>query len=165
MLEVSQYIAESIGYKNVTKALNTVFGLKVTIEKYVEIGTGEDDIEFRNDFSMLIKYRECNFVLEIGDTRMQGMMNSGNVGGRLGILIPDFTRLDGWAPYIDDNGTRYTYLKWRFPKKSKIWDFLTYEGQGRDLEAVTKSLQILKDYLNEQIRLENEEKDRNSFGF
>ncbi|PCS11534.1 hypothetical protein RU88_GL002121 [Lactococcus raffinolactis] len=43
---------------------------------------------------------------------------------------------------------------------------MKYEGtSGNNLETMIKSLQILKNYLDEQIRLKREEEDRNSFGF
>jgi hypothetical protein len=58
-----------------------------------------------------------------------------------------------------------TLLEWEYPEKSEIWDILMYESLGYDLEGLKIRFQILKDYLNEQIRLENERKDRNSFGF
>ncbi|WP_314087785.1 hypothetical protein [Pseudolactococcus chungangensis] len=163
-MEVIPDIKNSIGYINVNQALSDVFGTSVSLIKYEGIGKGEEDIEFRNDFRMVLKYRNINFVVWIGDTRTKGMMNSGNVGGRLTLLVPDFETSEGWSEYIYDD-VRFESLEWKFPKKSKIWDFLTYEGHGNNLETIIQSLQILKNYLNEQIRLENEEKDRNSFGF
>jgi hypothetical protein len=169
-MEVIPDIKNSIGYINVNQALDEIFGASAVLEKYEEIGKGEEDAEFRNDFRMVLKYRNVNFVVWIGDTITQGMMNAGSIGGRFSIMIPEYLLpnakpLSGWAWNPLGNGKLFTEFEDEFPKHSEIWDLLRYEGHGNDLKSIKKSLQILKDYLNEQIRLENEEKDRNSFGF
>ena len=93
------------------------------------------------------------------------MMNQGRHGGRVNIFIPDSDWTEGWAPYIDDAGRRYTYLMNKFPEKSETWDILMYGSLGYDLEGLRIRFQILKHYLDDQIRLKREENDRNSFGF
>ena len=93
-------------------------------------------------------------------------MNSGNVGGRLSIFIQDFDNIDDWAPYRDNDGINYKYLRDEFLRESETWNFFRQAGtHGNNLETMIKSLQILKNYLDEQIRLKREEEDRNSFGF
>jgi hypothetical protein len=65
-----------------------------------------------------------------------------------------------------ENGELFTELWYAYIDNSEIVDFLKYEGtSGNNLETMIKSLQILKNYLDEQIRLKREEEDRNSFGF
>ncbi len=65
-----------------------------------------------------------------------------------------------------ENGELFTELWYAYIDNSDIVDFLKYEGtSGNNLETMIKSLQILKNYLDEQIRLKREEEDRNSFGF
>ncbi|MBW9298359.1 hypothetical protein D9N16_06205 [Lactococcus raffinolactis] len=65
-----------------------------------------------------------------------------------------------------ENGELFTELWYTYIDNSEIVDFLKYEGtSGNNLETMIKSLQILKNYLDEQIRLKREEEDRNSFGF
>ncbi|WP_368651348.1 hypothetical protein [Lactococcus raffinolactis] len=65
-----------------------------------------------------------------------------------------------------ENGELFTELLYAYIDNSEIVDFLKYEGtSGNNLETMIKSLQILKNYLDEQIRLKREEEDRNSFGF
>ena len=65
-----------------------------------------------------------------------------------------------------ENGELFTELWYAYIDNSEIVDFLKYEEtSGNNLETMIKSLQILKNYLDEQIRLKREEEDRNSFGF
>ena len=165
-MEVISDIKNSIGYINVNQALKDVFGSSIFLIEYEEIGKGESDSVHKNDFRFIFKFKRWKFVLDILDTRIKGMMNSGNVGGRLSIFIQDFDNIDDWAPYRDNDGINYKYLRDEFLRESETWNFLRYEGtRGNNLETMKKSLQILKDYLDEQIRLKREEEDRNSFGF
>ena len=53
----------------------------------------------------------------------------------------------------------------KFPEKTETWDVLMYGSLGYDLEGLRIRFQILKHYLDDQIRLKREENDRNSFGF
>ena len=120
---------------------------------------------------MVLTYRNIDFMLWIGDTRTKGMMNSGSIGGYLSIMIPNYLvvnskSLSGWAWNPLENGELFTELWYAYIDNSDIVDFLKYEGtSGNNLETMIKSLQILKNYLDEQIRLKREEEDRNSFGF
>ena len=164
-MEVIPDIKNSIRYINVNQALSDIFGTSVSFIEYEGIGKGDKDVEWKNDFRMILQYRTLHFVIEVGDTRTKGMMNQGRHGGSVSFLIPETKETEGWAPYIDDKGTRFNSLEWEYPEKSEIWDILMYGSLGYDLEGLKIRFQILKDYLNEQIRLENEEKDRNSFGF
>ena len=164
-MEVIPDIKNSIGYINVNQALSDVFGTSVSLVRYIGIGNGENDVVGRNDFDMILKYQTWYFILEIGDTRTKGMMNQGRHGGRVNIFIPDSEWTEGWAPYTDDAGIRYTFLMNKFPEKSETWDILMYGSLGYDLDGLRIRFQILKNYLDEQIRLKREEEDRNSFGF
>ena len=164
-MEVIPDIKKSIGYINVNQALSDVFGENVSLTKYEGIGKGESDIELRNDFRMIWKYKLRSFVVWVGDTRTKGMMTQGIHGGSVNILIPETQKTEGWAPYIADDGVRFDDFEYQFPKNSEIWDILRYNNLGYDLETIKRCFQILKNYLDEQIRLKREEEDRNSFGF
>ena len=85
-MEVISDIKNSIGYINVNQALKDVFGSSIFLIEYEEIGKGESDSVHKNDFRFIFKFKRWKFVLDILDTRIKGMMNSGNVGGRLSIF-------------------------------------------------------------------------------
>lgn len=55
--------------------------------------------------------------------------------------------------YIADDGVRFDDFEYQFPKNSEIWDILRYNNLGYDLETIKRCFQILKNYLDEQIRL------------
>ncbi|MCL2676685.1 MAG: hypothetical protein FWE43_01465 [Streptococcaceae bacterium] len=134
---------KSIGYINVITALNSIFGEKYVIkESYQYTENGKD---WYDDFRLIINYHDNLAILTISDTRTEGMMYRG-AGGAFSIFVKSLDT-EGWAPYIDKNGIRYDGLDGVVSSEES--DYLKYDGShGNNAQAIEKSLQILKKYLD-----------------
>lgn len=133
---MNKNIENTLGYINVISALDTIFGKETYILH--DIKTSEYD-----DFSMVVSIQDSGetFRIGIGDTRTEGMMHMG-AGGRVGI--------DVRSDKLNFQGDYWESLEYCLENKEEA-NYIRYEGAvGANEQAIEKSFQILKKYLDNQ---------------
>jgi hypothetical protein len=141
---LQEHTLNSLGYKNVITALDTVFSAGYSVTKSRQ---GPDD-----DFIFGIQLTDGKqFELAIGETNNIPMRGAGP-GGLLTLYYlgpvwdhdPESSSYSLW-----DDGRQEYNLSNRLKDDPEGYDFLNHEGiSGKKAENIAKSLQILKAYLD-----------------
>lgn len=139
-IHLPQHILDSLGYKNLSNAVKTVLGEKFQVIEVKE-DTRKGEVWY-DDFKMLGTYNSRKIILWVSETRAEGMMHRGE-GGGIFILLPSQFEFS-WNEWYNSEDL-YDLVS---PEDSY---YLKHEGSvGANEQAIEKSLQILKKYLDKQ---------------
>lgn len=134
-------IRESLGYRNVKKALWSVFLVDL------------DEIEIREgkyeNFGFILKYKTYEIIIWIASTEKNKQFEYGE-GGRLIITVPN-------PKYPEDSFLDTIYFH-NLLTNDVLSDIVRY-SLGKDEKSIEQTFQILKDYLDSdeaKVLLKNE---------